>query len=119
MSLWDTWTVMEGLVDDGLVRHIGVANFPVALLHDLLGYARIAPAVNQVELHPYNQQRRLVDIVLVAGSPSSLGTPGYRGADEPDVLSDPILAEIAEARGISVAQLCIRWSFQRGCHVVV
>ncbi|KAL3801142.1 hypothetical protein ACHAW5_011090 [Stephanodiscus triporus] len=123
VSLRDTWTAMEGLVDDGLVRHIGVANFPVALLHDLLGYARIAPAVNQVELHPYNQQRRLVEychsrgVAVQAYSP--LGTPGYRGADEPDVLSDPILAEIAEARGISVAQLCIRWSVQRGCHVVV
>ena len=51
---------MEKLVDNGLVKHIGVANFPVMLLHDLLSYARIKPAVNQVEIHPYNQQNNLV-----------------------------------------------------------
>lgn len=113
---------MEALVDKGLVKHIGVANFPVVLLHDLLSYSRIPPAVNQVELHPYNQQSELLaycrarDVVVQAYSP--LGTPGYKEKGEPDVLADPTLMDIARARGLSVAQVCLRWSLQRGCHVV-
>ncbi len=95
---------MEKLVDDGLVKHIGVANFPVILLHDMLSYARIPPAVNQVEIHPYNQQSQLLEycrahnIVVQAYSP--LGSPGYKESVEPEVLSDPILKEIANKHGI-------------------
>lgn len=113
---------MESLVDKGLVKHIGVANFPVMLLHDLLSYSRIHPVVNQVEIHPYNQQSKLLaycksrNVTVQAYSP--LGTPGYKESGEPDVLSDPLLKEIATAHGITVAQLCLQWSLQRGCHVV-
>ena len=113
---------MEKLVDDGLVKHIGVANFPAILLHDMLSYARIPPAVNQVEIHPYNQQTQLLEfchsrnIVVQAYSP--LGSPGYKESREPEVLSDPILKEIANKHEISVAQLCIMWSLQQGCHLI-
>eukprot|EP00581_Thalassiosira_minuscula_P015268 CAMPEP_0183717854 /NCGR_PEP_ID=MMETSP0737-20130205/11310_1 /TAXON_ID=385413 /ORGANISM="Thalassiosira miniscula, Strain CCMP1093" /LENGTH=338 /DNA_ID=CAMNT_0025947331 /DNA_START=213 /DNA_END=1229 /DNA_ORIENTATION=- len=122
VSLRETWTAMEALVDKGLVKHIGVANFPVMLLHDLLSYSRIPPAVNQVEIHPYNQQTKLLaycqsrNIAVQAYSP--LGTPGYKEDGEPNVLSDPTLTDIANARGISVPQLCLQWSLQRGCHVI-
>jgi len=122
VSLRETWTAMEALVDKGLVKHIGVANFPVMLLHDLLSYSRIPPAVNQVEIHPYNQQTKLLaycqsrNIAVQAYSP--LGTPGYKEEGEPNVLSDPTLTDIANARGISVPQLCLQWSLQRGCHVI-
>lgn len=108
-------------MDQGLVRHIGVANFPVILLHDMLSYARIPPEVNQVEIHPYNQQTKLLEyckshnIAVQAYSP--LGSPGYKEQSEPEILSDPVLKEIAQHHGISVAQLCILWSLQRGCHV--
>ena len=114
---------MESLIDKGLVKNIGVANFPVILLHDLLSYSRIPPAVNQVEIQPYNQQSKLLqycksrNIAVHAYSP--LGTTGYKESDEPDVLSDLVLKEIANTRGVSVAQLCLQWSFQRGCHAVL
>jgi len=113
---------MESLVEKGLVKHIGVANFPVMLLHDLLSYSRIPPVVNQVEIHPYNQQSKLLDycksrnITVQAYSP--LGTPGYKENGEPDVLTDPVLKEISNKYGMTVAQLCLQWSLQRGCHVV-
>jgi len=122
VSLRDTWAAMEALVDKGLVKHIGVANFPVILLHDLLSYSRIHPVVNQVEIHPYNQQSKLLaycksrNITVQAYSP--LGTPGYKESGEPDVLADPLLKEIATNHRISVAQVCLQWSLQRGCHVV-
>lgn len=123
MSIRDTWTAMESLVDKGLVKHIGVANFPVMLLHDLLSYARIPPVVNQVEIHPYNQQNNLLaycksrKVEVQAYSP--LGMPSYKETGEPDVLSDPVLKEIAAAHGVTVAQLCLQWGLQRGYNVIV
>lgn len=51
---------MEALVDDGLARSIGVSNFSEAQIEELLGFARISPVANQVELHPRLAQRRLV-----------------------------------------------------------
>jgi len=116
-------TAMERLVDEGLVKHIGVANFPVMLLHDLLSYARIKPVVNQVEIHPYNQQSKLLaycqsrNVIVQAYSP--LGMPSYKEHGEVDLLSDPVLKEIALSHGITVAQLCLQWSLQRGLHVIV
>lgn len=114
---------MEELVDEGLVKHIGVANFPVMLLHDLLSYARIKPVVNQVEIHPYNQQSKLVAFCKSRGvhvqAYSPLGMPSYKETGEADVLSDPVLKEIAAGHGITVAQLCLQWSIQRGVYVIV
>ena len=54
------WPQMEALVEKGLVRSIGVSNFNVQMLWDMLTYARIPPAVNQVEIHPLNAQEELV-----------------------------------------------------------
>jgi alcohol dehydrogenase (NADP+) len=114
---------MEKLVDEGLVKHIGVANFPVMLLHDLLSFARIKPVVNQVEVHPYNQQSKLIsyctsrNVAVQAYSP--LGMPSYKETGEPSILDDPVLTEIAASRGITVAQLCLQWSLQRGLYVIV
>ena len=122
VSIHETWEGMEELLDKGLVRQIGVSNFPVSLLHELLSKSRIAPAVNQVELHPYLQQPKLLNycqkrgINLQAYSP--LGTPGYKEKEEPSVLKDSTLLGIAAKYDITVAQLCIAWALQRGTSVV-
>lgn len=55
----DTWQQMEKLVEEGLVKSIGISNFSVKKVEDLLQYAKIAPAVNQVELHPYFRNEKL------------------------------------------------------------
>lgn len=52
---------MEKLVDDGLVKHIGISNFSCMKIDDLLSYARIEPAVLQVEVHPYFRNQQVVD----------------------------------------------------------
>ncbi len=52
---------MEKLVDDGLVKHIGISNFSCEKIDDLLSYARIKPAVLQVEVHPYFRNQQVVD----------------------------------------------------------
>jgi diketogulonate reductase-like aldo/keto reductase len=67
VPLSETWTAMEALVTAGLVRNIGVCNYNCALLRDLLSYATIAPAVLQIELHPYLTQDRLVRFCHEAG----------------------------------------------------
>jgi diketogulonate reductase-like aldo/keto reductase len=122
VSIKETWSAMEKLVDDGLVREIGVSNMPVSLLHELLCDARIPPAVNQVELHPYLQQANLLKYCQARGvavqAYSPLGTPGYKETNEPNVLDDAVLKTIALRHGVTAAQLCIAWALQRGCSVV-
>lgn len=52
----ETWSAMEELVEEGLVRNIGISNMGVSLLRDVLSYCKVKPTVLQVELHPYNTQ---------------------------------------------------------------
>jgi alcohol dehydrogenase (NADP+) len=122
VSIHETWQAMEALVEQGLVRHIGVSNFPVSLLHELMTQARIPPAVNQCEAHPYLQQTKLVEYCKACGvhfqAYSPLGTPGYKERDEPVVLDDPVLKEIADRYGVSAAAICLAWAAQRGTSVV-
>lgn len=61
LPLQDTWQEMEKLVDDGLVKSIGISNFSCKKMDDLLSYARIQPAANQVEVHPYFRNQKLMD----------------------------------------------------------
>lgn len=123
VSIHETWSGMEELVDEGLVKSIGVSNFPVSLLHELMTTARIRPAVNQVEAHPYLQQTKLLAYCEKRGvhfqAYSPLGTPGYKADEEPSVLEDPVLKEIAANHSTTVAQICITWAIQRGTSVVV
>lgn len=122
VSIKETWSAMEDLIDTGLVRQIGVSNFPVSLLHELMAGCRIKPAVNQVEMHPFLQQQKLLNYCSARGvhvqSYSPLGTPGYKEKDEPTVLDDVVLKEIAATKNITVPQLCLLWALQRGCSVV-
>jgi D-xylose reductase len=126
VPLADTWGAMEKLVAAGLVKHVGVCNYGVSLLRDLLASARIPPAVLQVELHPYLGQEKLLrfchaeGISVTAFSP--LGAPSYvplgmAGASE-SVLGDPVVVEIAESVGRSPAQVVLRWGVQRGAGVI-
>lgn len=124
VSLRETWGAMEELVDAGLVRSIGVSNYSTVELSDLLAYCRIAPAVNQVECHPYLAQRSLrrlcssAGIAVVAFSP--LGAAGRQsGEDAPAApLRDAAVQSLATARGCSAAQLILRWLLQEGLAVI-
>lgn len=119
----DPWKAMEALVDEGFVKSIGVSNFNISQLQRLLSKARIFPAVNQVELHPYLTQTELVEfcmsrnIALTAFSP--LGSPGRslvflnESADPKDLLKDPVVKMIAEKHSKSPAQILLRFHIQR------
>lgn len=120
--LQDTWRAMEQLVDKGLVRSIGVSNFSAVQLTDLLSYARIQPAMNQVELHPYNTQEQLVPYchakgVAVTGY-SPLGNKSRLQDGEPVLLEDKIVVGIASELQKTPAQVLLRWAIQRDTVVI-
>ncbi|MHC4407613.1 MAG: aldo/keto reductase [Planctomycetota bacterium] len=126
VPILETWRAMEALVDKGLCRNIGVSNFSIAKLDALLGSARIAPAMNQIELHPYLQQPAMLEfcaahrIGLTAYSP--LGSPDrpetMKAEDEPVLLEDAAVASIAARHDCSPAQVLIAWAIARGTAVI-
>lgn len=107
-----SWAVMEEIYDSGKARAIGVSNFQQHHLDKLLDQARIVPVVNQVELHPYFNQRALRDycaereIAIEAWSP--LGGQGG------NVMDDAVIKRIAAAHGKTPAQVIVRWDLQHG-----
>ena len=122
----DTWRAMEQLVDQGLVRNIGVSNFGVSLLRDLLSQARIRPAVLQIESHPYLVQSKLVrycqaeSIAVTAFSPLGAGSyvPLGMATHEQSVLNEPRIVGLAKKHGKTPAQIVLRWGIQRGTAVI-
>jgi diketogulonate reductase-like aldo/keto reductase len=107
----DTYKAMEKIYKDGRAKAIGVCNFDIEHLERLLNECEVVPVVNQVERHPYFQQRELQDfcekhhIILEAYSPLMNGK---------DVLNDPVVKEIAKAHGKTAAQVILRWHLQTG-----
>ncbi len=123
ISIRETWEAMEELLKAGLVKAIGVANFTAPMLLDLFSYAKIEPALNQIELHPYLQQSELVDFCkykkMMVTAYSPLGSPGnYKEKGFPVISDEKIVLEIAEAHKKSPAQVMIRWGIQRGTVVI-
>lgn len=121
-----TWEAMETMVDKGLCRHIGVSNFSITKLKQLLDGARIKPEMNQIELHPYLQQPAMLDfcnenqVHVTAYSP--LGSPDrppfLKAKNEPVLLDNPTIATIAERRKATPAQVLISWAIHRGTVVI-
>ncbi len=122
----ETWRAMEKLVDDGLVKQIGICNFGTSLLRDLLSYARIRPTVMQVESHPFLVQEKLLrycqqeQIAYTAFSP--LGAASYyslgMASRSESLLDNPIVQCIGLDKRKSAAQVLLRWGVQRGTSVI-
>jgi diketogulonate reductase-like aldo/keto reductase len=114
----DAYRALEKLMADGKVRAIGVSNFIPEHLERLLNETSVVPAVNQIELHPYFQQRALQSvhaehgILTQAWSPIG-GITSYGGAEK-SAFDDPTLLEIARQYGKSAAQVMLRWHLQEG-----
>ncbi|MGW0178521.1 aldo/keto reductase [Nocardia sp. NPDC003345] len=119
------YRALERLLADGSVRAIGVSNFMVEHLTGLLDATSVVPAVNQLEIHPYFQQRDVLefddkhDILNQAWSPIGGITfyPGW-GEHRRNVLEDPVVTGIAETHGKSPAQVLLRWGLQQGRSVI-
>lgn len=118
----EAYRALEKLLSDGKVRAIGVSNFMPDHLDRLLGKASVVPAVNQIELHPYFQQKALQGanakhgIHTQAWSPIG-GITFYRGGKK-STLDDKVLHGIGQAHGKSPAQVMLRWHLQESRSVI-
>nr|XP_051226705.1 aldo-keto reductase family 4 member C10-like isoform X2 [Lolium perenne] len=110
-----TWQAMEQLYDSGKARAIGVSNFSSKKLGDLLGVARVPPAVDQVECHLGWQQAKLRAFCRSSGVHLSAYAPLGRMKD---VASNPVVLSIAESLGKTPAQIALRWGLQQGQSVL-
>ena len=121
-----TWSEMEKAVDDGLCRNIGLSNFSEAKCRAVVDGARIAPTVNQVELHPILAQPDLLascadmGIHLTAHSPLGSGDRPdvMKRSDEPQPMEHRVVHAIADRNQASPAQVLIAWAIRRGTAVI-
>src|SRR6478752_78799 len=119
----EAYRALETLLADGKVAAIGVSNFMVDHLTTLLEKSEIVPAVNQIEVHPYFQQREVQalgaehGILTQAWSPIG-GITFYRDGKHGSTLDDPVIRRIAEAHGKTAAQVMLRWHLQQGRSVI-
>lgn len=104
----DTWRALEKLYKDGKIRAIGVSNFQVHHLEELLKDAEIKPMVNQVEFHPRLTQKELRDYCKKQGIQLEAWSPLMQG----QLLDNEVLTQIAEKHNKSVAQVILRWDLQ-------
>ena len=109
-----TWNVLEEFAKDGRARSIGVSNFQVAHLQRLAEASRTAPAVNQIEVHPYftNEQ------VRAYGREHRIATEAWSPIAQGKVLDDEVITRIADAHNKTAAQVVLRWHVQRGDIVI-
>lgn len=111
-----SWLGLQDAQSHGLVRTLGVSNWSPAHFEHLMSQpdVRVFPAVNQVEFHPWQQQKRIMDycrskgVVVVAYSPLAQGTR----------LKDPVILKVAEKVGKTPAQVVLRWCLQKGVVVI-
>ncbi|WP_276753495.1 aldo/keto reductase [Pseudoalteromonas marina] len=121
-----TWQAMEEQVHNNKAKRIGVCNYSSALLHDLMTYATVKPAMLQIESHPYLTQERLIrlakqyDIPVTAFSP--LGALSYLELEMADqtesVLEQSVVKAAAQNHGKTPAQVVLRWGVQRGTAII-
>lgn len=126
VPLHQTWMAMEALVQKGLVNRIGVCNYNSVLIHDLMSYADIKPAMLQIESHPYLTQEKLIrlagDYGIDVTAFSPLGAQSYfelnmAEAGESLLGAAPVMVA-AQAHGKTPAQILLRWGVQRGTSVI-
>ncbi len=112
----EQWRAMEDLYKAGKARAIGVSNFHMDRLMDLITCHEIIPAVNQIETHPFYQRDAEIAFHKELGVVQQAWGPLAEGKFE--IFSNPILTRIAQKHGKSVAQVVLRWLNQRGVAII-
>jgi len=113
VTLLDTWRAIEGLVDEGKCKAIGLSDVGLSQTQEIFAAARIKPAIVHVESHPYLPQWELLDYCrkngIVLQAFAALGH-----SSEPNVLQDPVITAIAKRVNKTPAQVRLAWAIQRG-----
>ncbi|AMB57511.1 aldo/keto reductase [Microterricola viridarii] len=110
----ESWEALEGIAASGRSRAIGVSNFLPTQLERIIALGGTVPAVNQVELHPALQQAETVAFNRAHGIATEAWSPLAQGA----MLSNPVIARLAEEIGRTPAQVILRWHLQQGRIVI-
>jgi diketogulonate reductase-like aldo/keto reductase len=110
----DSWRALEKLYDEGRVRAIGVSNYMVHHLEELTGRARIAPMVNQIEIHPFLQQRE----VRAWCAKNNIAVAAYCPLAKGEVVDDPTVRKVAKEAGVTPAQAVLAWGLHHGLIVL-
>jgi len=105
-----TWRTLASFVEEGRAASVGVSNFQPDHLRRIVDETGVVPAVNQVEVHPYFGN----EAVRAAGAELGIATEAWSPIAQGDVLDDPVLEQIAAAKGKSTAQVALRWHVERG-----
>ncbi|KAJ1704272.1 hypothetical protein LUZ63_004051 [Rhynchospora breviuscula] len=121
MDLKGVWEAMEDCQRRGLTKAIGVSNFQPKKLEELLLFAKIAPAVNQVEINPVWQQQQLREFCKEKGIHVTAFSPlGGQGRENGNpVMDSKVLKDIANSHGKTIAQVSLRWLYEQGVSFVV
>lgn len=114
-----TYKAMENLLATGKVRAIGVSNFNIRRLEELLGQVSVVPAANQIEAHPYLQQKELQQFCQSKGIIVEAYSPlGNNQTGEPRTVDDPIVHDVSRDLGLDSGALLASWGVQRGTVVL-
>ena len=113
---YGSWRAMEELYEAGKIRAIGVCNFYPDRLADLSLNARIAPMVNQVELHPFFAQGTALEVMREFGVQPEAWGPMAEGKH--GIFTHPVLTKIGQKYGKTAAQVALRWNAQRGVVII-
>ena len=111
----ESWQALEELYSAGKIKAIGVSNFEIHHLEELLSFAKVVPVVNQVELHPKLAQQALRDFCEKHDIKVQAWSPLMQGK----LLTDPIVKDIAEKHQKTPAQVILRWDIQQEILLVV
>ena len=111
-DVYSTWRALEDLYKEGKVRAIGVCNFAESRFADLSIHSEIKPMINQIEVNPFYQQEGTEDFHERYGAKVEAWGPLAEGRD--GIFKNPVLTDIGEKYGKSVAQVILRWIIQRG-----
>jgi len=110
IPLAETMGALAKAKSDGLARHVGVANFNIALLSEAMRLCEEPIVSLQAEYHPYLEQTKVLDFCRKSGVIFTAYCPLGRGR----LFKDPVIAEIAKAKGRTIAQIALRWQIQQG-----
>ena len=110
----DSWRALERIKQEGRARSIGVSNYTVRHLQELLASSATIPAINQVEFHPFLYQRELHELCLTNG----IALQAYSPLAQGEKLTDPTIVRLATKYAKSPAQVLIRWAIEKRIVVI-